>query len=170
VRVTPKRSAGLLLFRRRRDPAPVVEVLIGHMGGPLWAAKDDGGWSIPKGEYDADEAPLAAARREFQEELGLPPPDGAVVDLGEATQRSGKIVRVWAIEGDLDLADFAPGTFTMEWPPGSGRRQEFPEIDAAAWFALAQASDKLIAGQRPFVDRLAEHLRRLYDEPRDAQR
>ena len=136
-----------------------VEVLLGHMGGPLWASRDDGGWSIPKGRYGSDEQPLSAARREFEEELGLPPPDGELIELGEAAQRSGKVVTVWAVEGDPGIAGFAPGMFTMEWPPGSGRVEEFPEIDRAAWFTLDEATAKLVAGQRPFVDRLREHLR-----------
>ena len=150
-------SAGILLWRRR---AGRLEVLLAHMGGPYWETKDDGGWSIPKGEYDDGEPALAAARREFLEELGLPAPDGELLDLGEARQSNGKVVTVWAVEGDLDPADVVPGTFTMEWPPRSGQRQEFPEIDRAAWFALGEAARPLIAGQRPFLDRLRERLSR----------
>jgi predicted NUDIX family NTP pyrophosphohydrolase len=154
-RMPVKRSAGLLVYRR--GPRG-VEVLLGHMGGPYWARKDAGAWSVPKGEYDDDEQPLAAARREFEEELGLPPPGGELLELGTATQSSGKVVVVWAVEGDLDPADVVPGTFEMEWPPGTGRRAEFPEIDRAAWFDLTAAVEALIAGQRPFVERLAEQL------------
>jgi predicted NUDIX family NTP pyrophosphohydrolase len=150
-----KRSAGLLLFRRSHSP---VEVLLGHMGGPLWAARDLGGWSVPKGEHDHGEAALDAARREFEEELGLPPPDGELIPLGEATQRTGKVVTVWAVEGDLDPATVVPGTFTMEWPPRSGRIQEFPELDRVEWFDLDAARSRLIEGQRPFLERLAAHL------------
>lgn len=153
--MTVKRSAGILLFRRS---GASVEVLLGHMGGPLWARKDTAGWSIPKGEYDGDETPEAAARREFQEELGLPVPPGELRDLGELRQRSGKIVTVWALEGDLDPDLVVPGTFRMEWPKGSGRVQEFPEIDRVAWFGLDDARDKLVKGQRPFVDRLVERV------------
>jgi predicted NUDIX family NTP pyrophosphohydrolase len=133
-----------------------VEVLLGHMGGPFWAKKDAGAWSIPKGEYDGDEEAVAAARREFLEELGLPPPDGDFRALGEVRQPSGKVVIVWAVEGDLDPAAVVPGMFEMEWPPRSGRWQEFPEIDQAGWFPLADAHKKIIAGQREFLDRLAE--------------
>ena len=150
-----RRSAGILLYRRTNDQ---VEVLIAHMGGPLWARKDDAAWSVPKGEYEPDETAEAAARREFQEELGLPVPDGALVDLGEIKQSNGKIVTVWALEGDLDTTQVVPGTFKMEWPKGSGVVREFPEVDRAAWFDLATARDKLVKAQRDFLDRLAERL------------
>lgn len=150
-----KRSAGIVLYRRS---AGGVEVLLGHMGGPFWARKDAGAWSIPKGELDADEAPQAAARREFQEELGLPVPDGELVELGEARQSSGKVVTAWALAGDLDPAQVVPGTFEMEWPRGSGKLKEFPEVDRAAWFDLATATEKIVAGQRPLLARLAELL------------
>ena len=148
-----KRSAGILLFRRTNGP---VEVLIAHMGGPMWARRDEAAWSVPKGEYEPDETPEAAARREFQEELGLPVPDGAWLDLGEIKQSSGKIVTVWALEGDLDTALVVPGTFEMEWPKGSGRLQEFPELDRVAWFEVGQARAKILRSQSPFLDRLAE--------------
>ncbi|MFK0213429.1 NUDIX domain-containing protein [Streptomyces sp. NPDC090298] len=151
-----KRSAGLLVFRRTTDGG--VEVLIGHMGGPLWASREESAWSIPKGEYEPDEAPEAAARREFQEELGLPAPDGAWCALGESRQRSGKLVTVWAVEGDLDPAAVVPGTFFMEWPPRSGVRGEFPEIDRVGWFAPEAAAPLLVSGQRVFLERLAAHL------------
>lgn len=150
-----KRSAGILVFRRSNGQ---VEVLIAHMGGPLWARKDAGAWSIPKGEYEPDETAEAAARREFQEELGLPVPAGDLIDLGEVKQSSGKIVTVWALEGDLDPALVVPGTFEMEWPRGSGVRREFPEVDRAAWFDPATAREKLVKGQREFLDRLAERV------------
>jgi predicted NUDIX family NTP pyrophosphohydrolase len=156
--VAAKFSAGVLLFRRGSDG---IEVLLGHMGGPLWARKDNGAWSIPKGEYDPDaEKPQDAAGREFVEELGLPVPEGEWILLGDVHYGSGgsrKQVTVWAVEGDLDPADVVPGTFEMEWPPRSGRRAAFPEIDRAAWFDLATAREKLGVGQRPFLDRLAEH-------------
>jgi predicted NUDIX family NTP pyrophosphohydrolase len=146
-----KRSAGLLVFRR--GPAG-LEVLLGHMGGPFWARKDIGAWSVPKGEYEPDEQPLAAARREFLEELGLPAPEGELIDLGEVRQSSGKVVTAWAVEGDLDPADVVPGTFEMEWPKGSGQLREFPEIDRVAWLDVDAARAKIVAAQRPFLDRL----------------
>jgi predicted NUDIX family NTP pyrophosphohydrolase len=150
-----KRSAGILVFR---VSSGVLEVLLGHMGGPFFARKDASAWSIPKGEYEPDETPEAAALREFQEELGLPAPEGEHIPLGEVKQSGGKIVTIWAVEGELDPALVVPGTFEMEWPPRSGRRQEFPEIDRAGWFDLETAAVKLGAGQRPFLDRLAQHL------------
>ncbi|WP_228823478.1 NUDIX domain-containing protein [Nocardia blacklockiae] len=153
-----KYSAGVLVFHRE----PEVRVLLGHMGGPLWARKDAGAWSIPKGEYDPEtEDARLAARREFTEELGLPVPDGEWVALGEAGYGSGrgkKQVRAWAVEGDLDPERIVPGTFELEWPPRSGKIRQFPEIDRAAWFDLATASEKLVTGQRPFLARLAEQL------------
>jgi predicted NUDIX family NTP pyrophosphohydrolase len=150
-----KRSAGLLLYRRRDAE---VQVLIGHMGGPFWASRDDAAWSIPKGEYTPDEDPLAAARREFEEELGLQPPVGDWTPLGETRQSNGKVVTVWAMEGDLDTSLVVPGTFTMEWPRGSGVQQEFPEIDRAEWFAVGTAREKLVVSQRVFLDRLEPFL------------
>jgi predicted NUDIX family NTP pyrophosphohydrolase len=153
-----KRSAGILVFRRTPDDGR-VEVLLAHMGGPFWMRREDGAWSVPKGEYEPDEEPTAAARREFQEELGLPPPTGDFQDLGAVRQSSGKIVSVWAVEGDLDPSQVVPGMFEMEWPRGTGRVQRFPEVDRVAWIDLDQASGKLVAGQRAFLDRLAELLR-----------
>jgi predicted NUDIX family NTP pyrophosphohydrolase len=153
VRAT-KRSAGLLVFRHTDEG---LEVVLGHMGGPLWAKKDAGAWTVPKGEYDPDEPAWEAARREFQEELGLPPPDGEAVPLGEVVQRNGKIVTGWAVEADLDLAGFAPGSFTMEWPPRSGRVREFPELDRVEWLGLDRARALIITAQTAFLDRLAEH-------------
>ena len=147
----PRLSAGVLLHRR--GPAG-VEVLLGHMGGPFWARRDDGAWSIPKGEYTVGEDAEAAARREFAEELGSPVPAEELVPLGDV-RTSGKVLTVWAAEGDLDAAACRSNTFSLEWPPRSGRVQEFPEIDRAAWFALPEARQKLVAGQVPFLDRLA---------------
>ncbi len=150
----PKLSAGLLLYRVRDD---VVEVLIGHPGGPFWARKDDGVWSIPKGEYDDGEDPWAAGQREFEEEIGLPPPSGPRIELPPLKQPSGKIVTAFAVRGDLDLADAHSNTFELEWPKGSGRMQAFPEVDRVDWFPVAQARIKLLKGQRPFLDRLMAH-------------
>ena len=147
-------SAGLLLFRGR---AADLEVLLGHPGGPFWQNKDDGAWSIPKGLIGADEAPLSAARREFAEETGHDP-DGDFLPLGEARQPGGKVVQAWAIEGDWDPALIRSNTFEMEWPPRSGRRGTFPEIDRAAWFGIADARRKILKGQTVFVDRLLEAL------------
>jgi predicted NUDIX family NTP pyrophosphohydrolase len=146
-----KQSAGLLLYRGRGDD---VEVLLGHMGGPFWAKKDAAAWSLPKGELDPGEPPEKAARREFEEELGLPAPDGEYVELGVVKQSGGKVVTAWAVEADLDPAAVVPGTFTMEWPPRSGRQQEFPEVDRVSWFPVAVAREKLVKGQLPFLDRL----------------
>lgn len=150
-----KRSAGLLLFRRPDGSDGDVEVLIGHMGGPFWAKKDAAAWSLPKGELEPDEAPEQAARREFAEELGLPAPEGDYLELGEVKQSGGKVVTAWAVAADLDPAAVVPGTFEMEWPPRSGRLQEFPELDRVGWFGLEAAREKLVKGQLPFLDRLA---------------
>jgi predicted NUDIX family NTP pyrophosphohydrolase len=152
----PKRSAALLVYRRRGDSG--LEVLIAHMGGPFWARKDARAWSVPKGEYDAAEEPLAAAQREFEEEIGSPAPRGAVAELGELRQSGGKIIVTFAVEGDLDLAGFRSNTFTMEWPRGSGQVQEFPEMDRAEWMSLGRAADMLVKGQVPILDALREHL------------
>ena len=151
-----QRSAGLLLYRLAGDVGKSlgVQVLIGHMGGPLWARKDEGAWTIPKGEYGEDEQPFDAARREFTEELGLPAPDGAALDLGEVRQSGGKTVRAWAVEAELDPAEVVPGTFTMTWPPRSGRLAEFPELDRVAWVAPEDAGRLLVTAQREFVARL----------------
>ncbi|MFF4959180.1 NUDIX domain-containing protein [Streptomyces sp. NPDC001222] len=150
----PGRSAGLLLFRRT-DHGP--EVLLGHMGGPFFARREEGAWTVPKGEYESGEPSWEAARREFREELGLPPPDGEAVPLGEVRQRGGKVVTAWALEADLDPASIVPGTFTMEWPPRSGRLQEFPELDRVEWFGLDRARELIVTAQAAFLDRLAEH-------------
>jgi predicted NUDIX family NTP pyrophosphohydrolase len=152
-RRTQRRSAGILLHRQA---AAGAEVLLVHPGGPFWTTKDAGAWSIPKGEYEPDEDPLAAARREFEEELGSPPPDGEPFELGEIRQKSGKLVRAWALEGDLDATAAHSNTFTTEWPPRSGRVQDFPEVDRAEWFTLGAAREKINPAQAAFLDRLAE--------------
>lgn len=147
----PKLSAGVLLYR---TSGGVVEVLIAHPGGPFWARKDDGAWSIPKGEYTDGEDPWVAARREFSEELGLPVPDGPRTDLGPLKQSGGKVVTAFAVGSDLDVTDARSNTFEMEWPRGSGRLREFPEVDKVQWFSVAQARTKLLKGQVGFLDRL----------------
>ena len=149
-----RRSAGILLHRGGREGR---EVLLVHPGGPFWARRDDGAWSIPKGEYDDGEEPLAAALREFEEEVGSALDHvGELVELGEVRQRNRKLVTAWAAEGDVDASAVRSNTFTMEWPPRSGRTQEFPEIDRAEWFTLARAREKLIEAQVAFLDRLEE--------------
>ena len=148
----PRTSAGLLLHRRGPDGG--IEVLIGHMGGPFWARKDAGAWSIPKGEHGPDEEPRDVALREFAEELGAPAPVTDLVPLGEVRQSGGKRLTVWAAEGDFDAAGAVSNTFSLEWPPRSGRVQEFLEIDRAAWTPLDEARVKLVKGQVPLLDRL----------------
>ena len=150
-----RRSAGLVLYRRR-DGA--VELLLVHPGGPLWARRDAGAWSIPKGEVGEGEDPRGVALREFEEETGHPPPRGELVALGEVRQRGGKLVTAWAAAGDLDPAAITSNTFTLEWPPRSGRRREFPEVDRAGWFDPATAREKLLAAQAELVDRLLAAL------------
>jgi predicted NUDIX family NTP pyrophosphohydrolase len=148
-------SAGLLLYKKRGDG---VEVLLAHMGGPLWSNRDARAWSLPKGEYEAGEDPLAAARREFAEELGTPPPQGPAIDIGEVKQSGGKVVRAWALEGDLDASAIRSNTFELEWPRGSGSVRTYPEVDRAAWFDLQTAREKLVRAQVEFLDRLRERL------------
>ena len=151
-------SAGILLFRR---PAGRLEVLLVHPGGPFWARKDEGAWSIPKGEHDPAEDPRAAALREFEEELGSPAPSspaGPLLDLGTVRQKAGKQVAAWAVEGDLDCASIRSNTFEMEWPPRSGRRQTFPEIDRAEWFDLGTAARKINPAQAELLERLVARL------------
>jgi len=149
-----KRSAGILLFRRQ----PSLQVLIGHLGGPLWSRRDTAAWSIPKGEYGPEETALDAARREFTEELGLPVPATDFLELGAVRQGGGKQVTAFAAESDLDLDRVVLGTFELEWPAGSGRIQRYPELDRLAWFEAEGARNRLIAAQREFLDRLAERL------------
>ena len=153
------RSAGLLLYRV--SDGDVIEVLLAHPGGPFWARKDAGAWSIPKGEYEPSDDPLAAAQREFGEEIGMNPPAGDPVPLGERRQPSGKWVTVWALAGDLDVTGATSNTFEIEWPRGSGTVREFPEVDRVEWMTLEQARDKLLKGQVPFLDALVEMLQRL---------
>ena len=148
-------SAGILLYRVRDGQ---IEVFLGHMGGPFWANKDERGWSIPKGEYEPDEEPFAAARREFEEEIGSAPPEGPALGLGEVRQSSGKRVVAWAVEGDLDPSTVSSNTFVIEWPPRSGRRQEFPEVDRAGWFTLEVAKEKLLAAQAALLEELEQVL------------
>ena len=150
-------SAGLLLYRRR---AGELEVLVGHMGGPFWAKKDERAWSIPKGEIDEGEDPYAAARREFEEELGSAPPDGPALELGEVRQPSGKRILAWAIEGDLDTATVQSNMFVMEWPPRSGRQEEFPRSTGPPGSTLETARQKLVKGQIRFVDLLEQAVER----------
>lgn len=147
-----RRSAGLLLHRWRGG---TLQVLLVHPGGPFWARKDEGAWSVPKGELEQGDDPLATALREFAEELGCPPPDGPLHELGTVRQPGGKEVAVWTAEGDVDVSAVTSNTFELEWPPRSGRVQAFPEVDRAEWFDLPSARAKLLKGQLPFLDRLA---------------
>jgi predicted NUDIX family NTP pyrophosphohydrolase len=146
----PKRSAGLLMYRRRDDH---VEVLLAHPGGPFWAKKDLGAWSIPKGELDSDEDLLLAAKREFEEETGLVP-EGTFIALDELKQPGGKIVTAWAFEGYCDASQLKSNTFSMEWPPRSGRMAEFSEVDRWEWFSLDEAGKRILVGQKVFLERL----------------
>jgi predicted NUDIX family NTP pyrophosphohydrolase len=147
-----KRSSGILLFRRSAE----LEVLLVHPGGPFWAKKDLGAWSIPKGEHDQAEEALACALREFEEETGTRPDEGELADLGTVKQKSGKVVQAYALEGDLDADAIRSNTFTIEWPPRSGRQSEFPEVDRAQWFTLAQARERINPAQASFLDRLID--------------
>lgn len=151
----PRRSAGLLLYRRAPGG---VEVLLGHPGGPIWARRDEGVWSVPKGEIEDGEDPWAVARREFAEETGHPPPDGPSIDLGEVRQKGGKLVVAWAQEGDLDPATAHSNTFEFEWPSTSGRWITIPEIDRVEWFAPGEARRRIKDRQTPFIDRLLDAL------------
>ena len=150
-----RRSAGILLYR---VAAGEPEVLLVHPGGPYWARKDAGAWSIPKGEYDDGEDPQACALREFEEETGTALPPGELIELGDVKQKGGKVVTAWVAEGDLDADAVSSNTFTMEWPPRSGRTAEFPEIDRAGWFGIATAREKLVPAQTELLDRLLERL------------
>jgi len=148
-------SAGLVLYRVRDGK---TEVLLVHPGGPFWKRRDEGAWSIPKGEMGPGESRLDVARREFQEELGVPPPEGEVLPLGSVRQAGGKVVHAWAAPGDLDISRVSSGTFAIEWPPRSGRTQEFPEVDKAAWFDVDAARRMILAAQGAFLDRLEAQL------------
>ncbi len=150
-------SAGILLYRLTDGAA---EVLVAHMGGPYWASKDAGAWSVPQGEYDEDsESALDAAKREFREELGIDPPDGPFAELGTFPYSSGKRVTVFIADGaDLELEGLEFGQFELEWPPRSGRTQTFPEVDRVEWVAFDEARERLVKGQRPAIDRLEEQL------------
>ena len=149
----PKRSAGILLYRIA-EPAGTPEVLLVHPGGPFWARKDLGAWSIPKGEYQDGDDPLQAALREFEEETGLRPPAERLLALGTVRQRGGKLLTAWAAQGDLDADRVRSNTFTLEWPPRSGQVREFPEVDRAAWLDPQAARAKLLAAQTELLDRL----------------
>ena len=151
----PKLSAGLLLYR---ESDRSLEVLIGHPGGPFWARKDEGAWSIPKGEYIEGEDPWTVAQREFLEEIGKPPPPGDRMDLAPLRQPGGKVITAFAVRGNLDLDGTSSNTFTMEWPRGSGNVREYPEIDRVAWLPVATARSKLVQGQRPLLDQLEDAL------------
>jgi len=150
-----KSSFGILMYRKAPGG---VQVLLAHPGGPFWARKHAGVWSIPKGEPEEGEDPLGAARREFEEETGAAV-TGQFEDLGEIRQPSGKVVRVWAVEGDFDPAELVSSTFSMEWPPRSGTMREFPEVDRAAWFGVDEAREAIVRGQAGFLDRLLARLR-----------
>jgi predicted NUDIX family NTP pyrophosphohydrolase len=150
-----KKSAGLLIYRRRHG---VLEVLLVHPGGPFWAKKDERSWSIPKGEYSSEEDPLEVAKREFREETGFQAL-GEFLPLNPRKQPSGKIITAWAFEGDCDASAVKSNTFLMEWPPHSGRQQEFPEVDRAGWFTLPVAKEKIVKGQAGFLDELDQILR-----------
>jgi predicted NUDIX family NTP pyrophosphohydrolase len=150
----PKQSAGLLLYRQRKNR---MEVFLVHPGGPLWAKKDLGAWSIPKGEFEEEE-PFLAAKREFQEETGVDPPRGEYIPLKRVTQKSGKIVHAWAVAGELDAEQIHSNSFEMEWPPRSGKRQAFPEIDKGVWFPVKDALEKINPQQAALIRELVEKL------------
>jgi predicted NUDIX family NTP pyrophosphohydrolase len=154
--VTERRSAGLLLFRRTSDAG--VEVLLAHPGGPVWAKRDEGAWTVPKGEFHEGEEAWDVARREFEEETGHPAPEGGSITLGEVRQKGGKLVEAWAVEGDLDPAMAHSNTFPFQWPPRSGRWITIPEIDRVEWFAPNEARRRIKETQVPFIDRLLEAL------------
>lgn len=150
-----RKSAGLLMYRKKHS---LTEILLVHPGGPLWKNKDQGAWSIPKGEYESGEDPLAAAKREFEEELGFPPPEENFIELGEIRQKSGKQVCAWAVEGDCDPSPVSSNTFAMQWPPGSGKNGQFPEVDRAEWFDTDTARNKINPAQINFIDVLENIL------------
>jgi predicted NUDIX family NTP pyrophosphohydrolase len=154
--VAAKQSAGLLVYRVQPGD---LQVLLVHPGGPFWAKKDDGAWFIPKGELEVGEQPLTAALREFHEELGMSPPSGDPLELGTVKNKSGKLIHAWALPGDLDLGTFKSNTFSLEWPPKSGKSREFPEVDRAQYFGVEAALIKMHPAELPFVQRLLEKLR-----------
>jgi predicted NUDIX family NTP pyrophosphohydrolase len=151
----PKQSAGILLYK---GDGVGTKVLLVHPGGPFWAKKDKAAWSIPKGEFVEGEEPVIAAKREFREELGQDAPTSELIELGSAKQPSGKMVYMWTCQADLDVSRVVSNTVQIEWPPKSGRQQNFPEVDKAQWCTLAQAREKLVKGQVVFIERLAEIL------------
>ena len=150
-----KLSAGILMYRGR---GAKLELLLVHPGGPFWAKKDQGAWSMPKGEYEEGEDPLAVAKREFEEEVGTAVPSGDYIALGEIKQPSRKVITAFAVDGDFDTAVLRSNHFEMEWPPKSGEMQSFPEVDRAAWFTPSEARKKILPGQAPFIDRLLAAL------------
>ncbi|MDQ0261633.1 NUDIX domain-containing protein [Sinomonas atrocyanea] len=154
----PMKSAGILLYRRPAGYPDGLEVWIAHMGGPFWARKDEHGWSLPKGLCEGGEDPLAAARREFAEEMGSPPPAADYVHLGEFRQPSGKVITAFAAEAEFEPAEVVSNTFALEWPKGSGRVQEYPEVDRAEWVSERTARLKLVKGQIPILDALLARL------------
>ena len=151
-----KHSAGILVYKRGEGGS--LMVLLAHPGGPYWSSKDIGVWSIPKGMYETPEQPFAAAQREFREEIGQSAPAGDYIELGNFMRSDGKLISAWAVEGDIDISTVISNSFEMEWPPHSGKKQAFPEIDKAAWFSLTEAVVKLSSGQSVFLNRLAEKL------------
>ncbi len=157
-----KQSAGILVYRRKGSSA---EVLLAHPGGPFWAKKDLKSWGLVKGEYQTDEDPLTAAKREFKEELGLDAPDGEYVSLGEV-KIPGKIIHGWAVEADFDASNIKGQLMEMQWPPKSGRKVKFPEVDRAEWFDINQAAPKMHTGQATFLERLADHLDIEFTKPK----
>lgn len=161
-----KESAGILPYRKSRGQ---IEVFLVHPGGPFWARKDRGAWSIPKGEFEGGEDPLEAAKREFAEETGMEVV-GPVMPLGSVRQKGGKVVHAWAVEADLDPSRLQSNTFTMEWPPHSGRMREFPEVDRAGWFDIPEAQDKVHAGQVELIRRLVAELNKGTRDPIDPPR
>jgi predicted NUDIX family NTP pyrophosphohydrolase len=156
--MSQKRSAGILLYRRREER---IEVLLVHPGGPFWSKKDDGAWFVPKGELEGEEDALAAARREFREELGSDAPAQEALSLGTVKNKSGKLIYAWALEGELDPESVKSNTFELEWPPRSGKMREFPEVDRANFFSLEAAQSKMHEAEQPFLER----LRTLLAEP-----
>jgi predicted NUDIX family NTP pyrophosphohydrolase len=151
----PKRSAGILVYRLGVSS---LDVLLVHPGGPFWAKKDEGAWFIPKGEIEPAEEPLAAALREFREEVGIEPPPGSPLELGTVKNKGGKLIYAWALPGDLDLAGFHSNTFSLEWPPRSGKQREFPEVDRAQYFTVEEALVKMHPAELPLVERLLRLL------------